>query len=107
MTVVYGPRELDLDDPNSITNPTLLVEILSRSTEEYDRGDKFEHYKRIPSLREYVLVSYRTREVEVWTRTDADTWSQRVYRDGECAPLASIDASLDVRELYEAAEQPT
>ena len=48
-----------------MTNPTLIVEVLSKSTEEYDRGDKFEHYKRIPSLQQYVLVSCRDREIEV------------------------------------------
>jgi len=109
VTVVCGPRELDSEDPYAVTNPTLLVEVLSRSTEEYDRGDKLEHYKRLPSLRQYVLVSHRAREIEVWTRADddAEKWSQHVYRDGERAQLASIGGTLDVSELYDAAEEPT
>jgi Uma2 family endonuclease len=57
VTVVCGPRELDPADSNTVTNPTLIVEVLSHSTEEYDRGDKFEHYKRVPTLMQYVLVS--------------------------------------------------
>lgn len=106
VTVVCGPLERDPTDHNAVTNPTLIVEVLSRSTEEYDRGDKFEHYKQIPSLREYVLVSHREPEIEVWTRDEAAQWAKRTARDGERAILASIDAALDVRELYEAAAEP-
>jgi len=105
-TVVCGPLERDPADDNAVTNPTLLVEVLSRSTEEYDRGDKFEHYKRIPSLRQYVLVSHREREIEVWTRGTAGEWDSVTAREGDQVPLAPIDARIDVRELYEAAAEP-
>ena len=57
VTVVCGPREPDPEDMNTVTNPIVLVEITSKSTEKYDRGEKFDHYKQIRSLREYVLVS--------------------------------------------------
>jgi len=107
VTVVCGPRQRDPDDEQAVTNPTLIVEVLSRSTEEYDRGDKFAHYKRIASLREYVLVSHRERSVEVWARTGDGEWSCSVSRDGEAAKLTSIGARLDVRELYGAADEPT
>lgn len=102
-TIVCGPRELDPDDDNAVTNPTVLFEVLSPSTEEYDRGEKFGHYKRIAALRQYVLVAQRTREVEVWTRTTEGAWESVVSRDGEVADLGAIGARLDVRELYEAA----
>jgi Uma2 family endonuclease len=107
VTVVCGPRALDTEDPHAVTNPTVLVEVLSRSTEEYERGDKFEHYQRLASLQEYVLVSHRARELEVWRRGDDATWSHQVYRDGECATFESIGALIDVSELYDAAKQPT
>ncbi|MGH7818347.1 MAG: phosphotransferase [Candidatus Binatia bacterium] len=71
-----------------------------------DRGDKFEHYKRVPSLRQYVLVSHRDREVEVWTRDAANGWTRSVSRDGERASLASMGAHLDVRDLYDATTEP-
>lgn len=77
-----------------------------RYSRAYERGDKFGHYKRIPSLRQYVLVSHRDREIEVWTRDEGDAWARSVARDGERASLASIDAELDVRELYDAAAEP-
>ena len=106
VTVVCGPLERDPEDHNAVTNPTLIVEVLSRSTEEYDRGDKFEHYKQMPSLREYVLISHREREIEVWTRDGTGHWLKATAREGERAVLASVDAALDVRELYEAAAEP-
>lgn len=102
VTIVCGPREVD-GDGLSVLNPTLLVEVLSPSTEEYDRGEKFAHYKRIPSLQQYVLVSSRDRRVEVWTRDDDGAWSSVVSTEGDVAALSSIGARLDVRELYEAA----
>jgi Uma2 family endonuclease len=105
VTIVCGPREVDPDDKNSVINPTLLVEVLSPSTEGYDRGEKFAHYKRIPSLRQYVLVSPVDHRVEVWTRDVADSWTAVVSTDGEVADLGSIGARLDVRELYEAAAE--
>jgi Uma2 family endonuclease len=105
VTIVCGPREVDPEDKNSVTNPTLLVEVLSPSTEDYDRGEKFAHYKRIPTLRQYVLVSSDQHRVEVWS-CDADgAWTVVVSKDGDVADLASIGSKLDVRELYEAAAE--
>lgn len=106
VSVVCGPLERDPEDDNAVTNPSVLVEVLSRSTEEYDRGDKFEHYKRIVSLRQYVLVSHRERRVEVWSRDHGDVWTSVVALDGERAALPSIGANLDVRELYDAVSEP-
>ncbi len=106
VTVICGPSERDEIDPQSVTNPTLIIEVLSRSTEEYDAGDKFEHYKTLPSLRQYVLVSHRERSIEVWTRGEGAEWQLAVVREGEIAGL-SIDARLDVHELYEAAAEPS
>jgi Uma2 family endonuclease len=104
VTVVCGARELDREDAMAITNPAVIVEVLSRSTEEYDRGDKFTHYKQIASLRGYVLVSQGERSVEIWTRGAHDTWTVRTAADGETAELTSIAAQLNVRELYDMAE---
>ena len=104
VTIICGAAERDETDPQAVTNPALIIEVLSRSTEEYDAGDKFEHYKTLPSLQQYVLVSHRERSLEVWT-LGADGWRQRIVREGEAAEL-SIGARLDVRELYESAGEP-
>ena len=103
VTIVCGPLERDRDDPLAAVKPTLLVEVLSDSRERYNRGVKFEHYKRLSSLRQYVLVSHRERRVEVWTREAGDVWACTAATDGEQASLDSIAASLDVRELYDEA----
>jgi Uma2 family endonuclease len=103
VTVVCGPTERDETDPQAVTNPALIIEVLSRSTEEYDAGDKFEHYKTLPSLRQYVLVSHRETSLEVWTLGDEGKWQHATVR--EIANL-SIGARLDVRELYESAGEP-
>lgn len=100
VTVVCGPREFDQDDANTVVNPTVLFEVLSPSTEAYDRGEKFESYKRLPSLRHYVLVAQDAPRVEVWTRDDDDAWSVLSVGAGEVATLQALGATLDVDELY-------
>ena len=103
VTVVRGSTERDDVDRQAVMNPTLIVEVPSRSTEEYNEGDKFEHYKTLPSLRQYVLVSHRERSVDVWTREET-RWERVVVREGSIADL-TIGARLDVRELYVAAAE--
>jgi Uma2 family endonuclease len=104
VTIICGPRRVDGVDPLAITNPAVIIEVLSRSTEEYDSGDKFEHYKSCSSLREYVLVSHRERSVEVRSREE-DGWRSAVVQEGAIA-ARSIGARLDVRALYESAAEP-
>jgi len=105
VTVVCGAAERDGEDRLAITNPAIIIEVLSRSTEDYDRGEKFEHYKSFPSLRQYLLVSYRNRSIEIWTREGA-AWSRSVAEEGDAAELF-MGARLDVREVYEAAAEPS
>ena len=106
ITIVCGPSERDPEDENAVTNPALIVEVLSRSTEEYDRGDKFEHYKRIATLSQYVLISHLERTIEVWSRAENAEWSLVVSRDGDEAKLSSIRAILAVSEVYDSAAEP-
>jgi Uma2 family endonuclease len=106
VTVVWGPAARDSEDEHAITNPTLIVEVLSRSTEEYDRGDKFEHYQRVASLRQDVLVSHRERRLEIWTRGGDDLWNHRSVQEGDVADLTSVGCQLSVRDLYDAAAEP-
>lgn len=101
LSVVCGKLARDPDSETAITNPTLLVEILSDSSEAYDRGEKFAHYRRIPSLQEYVLVGQRAPFVEVYRRNEAQQWVLVAEaRAGEQASLVSIGCTLVVDELY-------
>jgi Uma2 family endonuclease len=105
ITIICGPSERHEDDPQAVTNPALIIEVLSRSSEDYDEGDKFEHYKTIASLKQYVLVSQRERSIEVWTRENDNRWRSTIVREGATAELL-VGAQLDVHELYEAAAEP-
>lgn len=101
LTIVCGKLETDPEDANAVVNPTLLLEVLSDSTEAHDRGGKFAHYRRLPSLREYVLVSQRERRIEVWRKNERGRWELAQEADaGEQAALASIGCTLAVDEVY-------
>ncbi|MDI1433162.1 Uma2 family endonuclease [Polyangium sorediatum] len=107
VTVVCGRLQLDAEDKDAIVNPVVLVEVLSQRTEGYDRGEKFAHYRRIPSLREYVLVSYKTRRVEVFRRHDLGGWALYEAQGSESIELASIGCMLALDEVYSKAfEEP-
>ncbi len=101
LTIVCGKLETSPDDPNAVTNPTLIVEVLSDATEAYDRGEKFGHYRRLDSLREYVLVSQRSKRIEVWRKNDRGKWELAEDAGaGERATLMSIGSTLDVDAVY-------
>ena len=80
VAVVCGPVESQKIERNgrvvgeALLNPTVIVEVLSDSTEDYDRGEKFAHYMRIPSLKEYVLVSQGEARIEVFRRPERGHW---------------------------------
>jgi Uma2 family endonuclease len=75
VSVICGGLEVDPDDKNAATNPVVLVEVLSDSSEAYDRGQKLGHYRRIPSLAEYVLISQHSPKIEVFRKNEAGKWS--------------------------------
>jgi Uma2 family endonuclease len=105
LSFVCGRLERSDVDADAIVNPTVIVEVLSETSEAYDRGDKFRHYRRIQTLREYVLVSQTEPLVEVWRR-EGDAWRPREYGAGDEVRLESLDATLRVDELYENALSP-
>ena len=84
ITVICGHFEADPDDPKGHTaaNPKLVVEVLSPSTEAYDRGEKLEHYQTISSLQEIVLVAYDATEVKVYRRAASGWESVKTTGDG-------------------------
>jgi Uma2 family endonuclease len=100
ISVVCVRLETAPDDPDAIVNPVVLVEVLSDSTEAYDRGAKAAHYRRIPSLREYVLVSQREPLVEVQRRAEGGRWELLEARSGETIELASLGVGLAVSAIY-------
>ncbi len=99
-TVVCGAAESDPADDNTIVNPSALVEVTSRSTEDYDRGEKLEHYQRIPSVREIAILSHRERRIDVFTRVDSGEWKNESFGPGQVADLGSLGCKLSVDEVY-------
>lgn len=105
--VVCDPVERDPDSPTHVTNPRVVIEVLSPSSERYDREQKRLYYQQLDSLREYVLIAQDRRQVEVWRGGGVGEWVHEVHGAGEGAALPSIDYVLDVDALYDAAGLPS
>lgn len=102
--VVCGAAEFADDQQDTLLNPTLVIEVLSESTQDYDRGRKFEHYRTVPSLVDYLTVAQDRPHVEHsyrqdshWTLVDYDGLTQSIH-------LASIDVVLPLAEVYDKVE---
>ncbi len=104
VTIVCGPTERDPQSATHVVNPRIVIEVLSDGTEEYDRGEKLEHYKKVSSLMAVVLVSHRERKIEVWSR-EASAWEVTVHGSGQVARIPSLDCRLDVDAVYDAASE--
>jgi len=99
VTVICGKLETDPADAHGAVNPAVIIEVMSPSTEKRDREAKYAHYRRIPSLRAYVLVSQDEPLVEVFTRNADESWTLRDFRHGN-ARLDDIECVLDVDAIY-------
>lgn len=97
--IVCGQLERDSESPTHCTNPTVIFEVLSPNTESYDRGEKREHYQKIESLRDYVIVAQDRPYAEQWTRT-GDGWTHRVIGPGDEIVLESLGGSIPLADLY-------
>jgi Uma2 family endonuclease len=95
VSVVCGHAEQHPDDRHAVTNPVVVVEILSDSSEAYDRGAKALHYRRLASLREYVLVSQRDPRIEVQRKNAEGRWELFDYGPGESAVVLGVVFDVD------------
>ena len=88
-------------DPHALTNPILIVEVLSHSNEVFDRGSKFYNYRHLPSLQEYLLISQDDVAVDVSYRIEDDVWETRIIKGLEGKlPLRSLGCEISLAELY-------
>jgi Uma2 family endonuclease len=99
ITVICGSLELEAGTLDVVANPTILVEVLSGSTEQYDRGLKWEGYQRLPSLMDYVLVSQTEPRIEHFRRESSGSWVYRSAVSGERVTFSN-GASLDVDAVF-------
>jgi Uma2 family endonuclease len=101
ISVICGDPETRNDDEMNVLNPTIIFEVLSPSTRNYNRGDKFKLYRDLPTLKEYVLVEPEMIVVENWFINPAGNWELREYKNiDDALTLQSIQVSLPLREIY-------
>jgi len=102
IVVACGERRYKDDNPPSLLNPILLVEVTSDTTEDYDRGSKFLHYQSLDSLREYVVVSHRERRVDRHRRLESGDWLATAFTDVDAqVELASLGGAIGLSEIYD------
>lgn len=92
--------ERDKTTPNYFTYPCLIVEVLSTSTESYDRGGKFRMYRHNPVLQDYLLVSSTTIEMDLYHKNNAGEWIIINYKEGDTIELKSINLSFPIEQVY-------
>jgi Uma2 family endonuclease len=105
LTVVCGERKFAPTRPESLTNPRVVIEVLSESTAGYDRGAKFAHYRLRPSIELVVFADSQRRLVETHAREPGDAWTLRTHPAGE-VPFTCLGISVPVEEIYEGVEVP-
>jgi Uma2 family endonuclease len=81
--VICGKREFSDDQQDTVLNPDVIIEVLSDSTESYDRGLKFENYRKLSSLKEYIMISQNKQKIEKYLKDENSTW---VLPESRCSP---------------------
>jgi Uma2 family endonuclease len=105
VVVVCDAPEFDDEHQDTLLNPTLIVEVLSDSTKDYDRGGKFEQYRTIRSFVEYLLIAQDRHHIEHHTRQPDDSWVlHETNNPGDVIRLESIDCALPLSEIYDKVE---
>jgi Uma2 family endonuclease len=101
-SVVAGESAFENSKNDALLNPRLILEVLSKSTESYDRGEKFEHYQTVESFTDYLLVSQTSYRVEHYLRQTDDTWLLKIYRGLEARVIiVSLGCELSLAAIYE------
>jgi Uma2 family endonuclease len=103
LTIVCGKLELLDDEFDTMLNPSTIIEVLSKSTAQYDRSEKFEYYRTIPSFREYVLVDSQRVKIEVWRKLESpNVWAlvQETRRLDDVLQLEALDSSIPLTDIY-------
>jgi len=100
--VVARPIELQSGRTDTITNPLLIAEVLSKGTRAYDRDEKFAAYRTIPSFQEYLLIDQYRLQVEQYSKTEANKWIFSEYSCmGDRLTLTSVNVEISLADLYE------
>lgn len=106
VTVICGKPQTDPASDHVVLNPTVLVEVTSTSSESWDRGEKLDFYKLIPSLRACLIVSHRARHIELHQRDDDGAWSREERRIGERVEVLAVRAAFALDDVYAGTDVP-
>jgi Uma2 family endonuclease len=99
--IICGKPEMEDDKFDTVTNPAVIFEVLSGSTKEYDSGNKFLYYQRIPSLKEYILIDSLKKSATIYTRQSTDLWKIETFEDSNAVlSIKTIDYRLSFDDLY-------
>jgi Uma2 family endonuclease len=99
--VACEPEQFEDEYNDTLLNPAVIIEVLSDTTEAYDRGKKFEHYQRIESLREYILISQYQCRVEQYIRQNDNSWTYREFHErDDVVSIDPINCSLALDDIY-------
>ena len=99
--VSVGCDERDNGTQTFLQFPRVIVEVLSPSTDAYDRGQKFYYYRTCPTLEEYVLVDTQQRAVDIYRRAEQDLWTLHFFREGDNVELTSLSLTIPLATLYQ------
>ena len=100
--VLPKPLELQTGRKDTVVNPCFLAEVLSKSTRDYDRGDKFAAYRSLESFREYLLIDQYSIHVEHYVKTAANQWLFSEYEDlNVTLSMSTFEAQIPIVDLYE------
>jgi len=101
VVVICGEPEFYDDEKDVVVNPAVIMEVLSKSTETYDRGFKFEWYRRIETLKDYFMVSQDKISIEYYTRNDDDSWTLKEFKKiNQNIEIKSIGCILELKDVY-------
>ena len=102
LMVIQGQPKAYQDRTDTLTNPKLIIEVLSKSTQNYDQGEKFKFHRSVPDLQEYLLINQYEIDIQQYTKTDNDFWMFRAYESSsDIIALTSIEVEITVADIYE------
>ena len=101
ITIICGEPETTDDTTDTISNPTVIIEILSKSKRDYDKGSKFTLYRDIPTLKDYILIDSESVRVEKYSRNVDNSWLLNEYKtEKDSLLIESIQESLSLSDIY-------
>jgi Uma2 family endonuclease len=102
ISIICGNVKHHMGRKDTVTNPVVLIEVLSPDTESYDRGQKFDFYREIPTLNEYILIASTRMKVEHFQRQESGQWLLTIFsKPEEALPIESIGAAIPLSEIYD------